>query len=258
MAPTYTEVKPMTSSGDLSAELRQRIYAGELAVGAKLPTNAELMATHGVSKATVTKAIAALADEGLVYSSKRAGTVVRTRVAVQIPLSRYGAVLAPGGALGPWETATAAQGLDGDMQLVSVERVQADADTAALLNLSNGDELVYRVRRALIRPADIVQLQHAWYPAALAESAGLDSTGKVVGGVYGALTAAGRRPAKATETVGVRMPTESEAAQLRIGGRVAVLTLTRLTLDASEQPLEVLRAVAPADRIQLSYDNLPL
>ncbi|MCY0954145.1 GntR family transcriptional regulator [Streptomyces sp. H27-S2] len=248
----------MTSSGDLSAKLRQRIHAGEFAVGAKLPTNAELMAAHGVSKGTVTKAIAALADEGLVYSSKRAGTVVRTRAAVQIPLSRYGSVLTPGGTQGPWETATAAQGLDGDMQLVSVERAEADVETATLLNLDEGDELVHRVRHALIRPADVVQLQHAWYPAALAETAGLDSTGKIIGGVYGALAAAGHRPASATETVGVRMPTESESAQLRIGGRVAVITLERLTLDATGQPLEVLRAVAPADRLQLTYDNLPL
>ncbi|MGW6865880.1 GntR family transcriptional regulator [Streptomyces sp. NPDC054901] len=248
----------MTSSGDLSADLRRRIHAGEFSVGGKLPTNAELMAAHGVSKATVTKAIAALADEGLVFSSKRAGTVVRSQTPVQIPLSRYGQVLAPGGTRGPWETATAAQGLDGHMELVSVEQVEADTETAALLNLSEGDALVYRVRHALIRPADVVQLQHAWYPATLAEQAGLDSTGKITGGVYGALTAAGHRPATASETVSARMPTEAEAAQLRIGGRVAVLALTRLTRDATGQPLEVLRAIAPADRLQLSYDDLPL
>ncbi|GLV88026.1 hypothetical protein Slala03_77150 [Streptomyces lavendulae subsp. lavendulae] len=248
----------MTSSGDLSADLRRRIRAGEFAVGAKLPTNAELMAAHGVSKATVTKAVAALADEGLVYSSKRAGTVVRSQTPVQIPLSRYGEVLAPGGSRGPWEIATATQGLDGHMELVSVERVRADSEIAGLLGLSEGTGLVYRVRHALIRPADIVQIQHAWYPATLAEEAGLDSTGKITGGVYGALTAAGHRPATATETVSARMPTEAEAAQLRIGGRVAVLTLSRLTRDTEGRPLELLRAVAPADRLHLSYDNLPL
>lgn len=248
----------MTSSGDISSDLRRRIRAGEWPVSGKIPTNADLMAAYGVSKATVTKAISTLADEGLLFSSKRAGTVVRSQTAVRIPLSRYGAVLAPGGTRGPWETATAAQGLDGHMELVSVERVQADAETATLLSLSEGDALVYRLRHALIRPADVVQVQHAWYPAALAERAGLDSTGKITGGVYGALAASGHRPASATETVGARMPTEDEAAQLRIGGRVAVLTLTRLTLDAAGKPLEVLRAVAPADRLHLSYDNLPL
>ncbi|MFI5867266.1 GntR family transcriptional regulator [Streptomyces sp. NPDC051546] len=248
----------MTSSGDISADLRQRIRAGEWSEGEKIPTNAELMDAYGVSKATVTKAVSTLADEGLLFSLKRAGTVVRSQAPVRIPLSRYGQVLSPGGARGPWETATAAQGLDGHMELVSVERVQADAETAALLDLPEGEVLVYRLRHALIRPADVVQLQHAWYPAALAEQAGLDGMEKIMGGVFGALTASGHRPASATETVSARMPTEDEAAQLRIGGRVAVLTLTRLTLDAAGKPLEVLRAVAPADRLHLSYDNLPL
>lgn len=248
----------MSSSGDLSAELRRRIAAGALAVGSKLPTNAQLMAEFDVSKATVTKAIAALADEGLVYSSKRAGTIVRGRTQIPLPLSRYGRVLAPGGTKGPWETATAAIGLDGRMQFVSVERVCADSELASLLDLAEGDELVYRVRQAVILPSDIVQLQHSWYPASVAEAAGLDQDGKVDGGIYGALVSAGHRPTIASETVSARMPTEEEAAQLRIGGRVWVIALERLTRDAEGRALEVMRAVAPADRLQLTYDNLPL
>ncbi|MFE0916050.1 MULTISPECIES: GntR family transcriptional regulator [unclassified Streptomyces] len=248
----------MTSSGDLSAELRRRIAAGEYAVGSRLPTNAQLMADHGVSKATVTKAIASLADEGLVYSSKRAGTIVRSTSSIALPLSRYGQVLAPGGTAGPWESATAAIGLDGRMRFVSVERVPADANLASLLGLNEGDELVYRVRQAIVLPDDVVQLQQAWYPSTIAEAAGLDQDGKVEGGIYGALAEAGHQPISASETVGARMPTEDEAAQLRIGGRVWVITVQRLTLDAQGRPLEVMRAVAPADRLELSYDNLPL
>ncbi|WP_331726160.1 GntR family transcriptional regulator [Streptomyces sp. NBC_01276] len=248
----------MTSSGDLSDELRRRIAAGEYAVGAKLPTNAQLVAEYGVSKATVTKAIGSLADEGLVFSSKRAGTIVRSTSSVALPLSRYGQVLAPGGPAGPWESATAALGLDGHMQFVSVERVHADAGLAGLLGLIEGDELVYRVRQAVILPSDVVQLQHAWYPAPIAEAAGLDRDGKVDGGVYGALTHAGHKPARASETVEARPPTEDEAAQLRIGGRVWVIALERLTHDTQGRALEVLRAVAPADRLKFTYDNLPL
>ncbi|MEU6299781.1 GntR family transcriptional regulator [Streptomyces erythrochromogenes] len=248
----------MTSSGDLSTELRRRIAVGEYAVGAKLPTNTQLMAEHGVSKATVTKAIASLADDGLVFSSKRAGTIVRSTSSIAVPLSRYGKVLTPGSPAGPWESTTAAVGLNGHMQFVSVERVPADAALAELLGLAEGDELVYRVRQAVILPSDIVQLQHAWYPAPIAEAAGLDRDGKVNGGIYGALTEAGHRPASASETVGARLPTEDEAAQLRIGGRVWVLTLERLTCDAQGRALEVLRAVAPADRLQFTYDDLPL
>lgn len=248
----------MTSSGNLAADLRRRIDAGEYPPGSRLPTNAELMAAHNVSKATVTKAISELADAGLVVTAKKGGTRVRHRSRIAIPLSRYRSVLAPGGTKGPWETATAAQGLDGHMELIAVERVPADASVAGLLGLAADNDVVYRLRHATIRPDDVVQLQHAWYPLALAEAAGLDSTGKIEGGIYGALTAAGHRPAMASETVAVRMPTEEEAATLRVGGRVSVLTVERVTRDEAGHPLEVLRAVAASDRLQLSYDGLPL
>lgn len=183
---------------------------------------------------------------------------MRNRTPVAIPLNRYNQVLAPGGSRGPWETATAAQGLDGFMRLIKVERVPADADVARLLELQPGDGLVYRLRQAIIRPDDVVQLQHAWYPEDLAEAAGIATTEKIIGGVYGALVAAGHEPATASEAVSARPPTEQEAADLRIGGRVAVITVERVTKDRAGRPIEVLRAIAPADRLKFVYDNLPL
>ncbi|MFG2299178.1 GntR family transcriptional regulator [Streptomyces sp. NPDC048603] len=243
---------------ELAEDLRRRIDAGEFTTTGKLPPIDDLMRHYSAARQTVRSAVGVLADDGLVVPVRRAGTLIRKRTQVRIPLSRYGQVLAPGGPRGPWEAATAAQGIDGDMRFIRVDRVQAPADLAALLHLQEGEELVYRLRHALIRPDDVVQVQHAWYPAALAEAAGLDGNGKITGGVYGALVAAGHRPTVANETVTARMPTEEEASQLRIGGRIWVLALERLTLDADGQPLEVLRAVAPADRLQLSYDNLAL
>ncbi|MFB9594060.1 GntR family transcriptional regulator [Streptomyces racemochromogenes] len=248
----------MPSYQDVAAELRRRIDAGVYAVGEKIPTNPALMQEFGVSKETISKATGLLADDGLVVASKRAGTVVRNRTAVRLPLSRYRSVLAPGSPKGPWESATAAAGLDGEMLLIQVEPVEAPADLAALLELRQGDPIVYRLRHAIIRPDDLVQIQMAWYPKDIAEAAGLHRTGKVQGGAYSALAAAGYRPATASETVEARTPTETEAAQLRIGGRVAVITVERVTRDAAGRPLEVLRAVAPADRLAMTYDDLPL
>ncbi|MFH9959719.1 GntR family transcriptional regulator [Streptomyces roseolus] len=243
---------------ELAAELRRRIDSGEFEVGSTLPRILDLMEEYGLAKQTVRDAVGVLADEGLVVTSKRAGTIVRNRTAVTIPLTRYAQVLAPGGSRGPWETATAAQGLDGHMQLIKVERVPADSDVAALLELQPGDGLVYRLRHAMIRPDDVVQVQHAWYPQDLAEAAGIATTDKIAGGVYGALVAAGHAPATASETVGARPPTEQEATDLRIGGRISVITVERVTRDQAGRPLEVLRAVAPADRMRLAYDDLPL
>ncbi|MDT3396814.1 GntR family transcriptional regulator [Streptomyces sp. B1866] len=243
---------------ELAADLRRRINEGEFAVGDTLPKITDLMSEYGLARQTVRDAIALLTDEGLVVSIRKRGTLIRGRTPVRIPLSRYQRVLAPGGTRGPWETATAEQGLDGHMTLVKVEHVAADDTMAALLELAPGDRLVHRVRHAAIRPDDIVQLQLAWYPAALAEAAGLATAEKIEGGIYGALAAAGRRPATVSETVRARLPLDTEATQLRIGGRIWVLAIERVTRDAEGRPLEALRVVAPADRVELAYDDLPL
>jgi GntR family transcriptional regulator len=248
----------MNGYRELADELRRRINAGEFPVGGTLPKITDLMQEYGLAKQTVRDAVGVLMDEGLVVTVRKAGTMVRYRTPVRIPLSRYRRILAPGGTKGPWEAATADQGLDGFMELIRVERVQADPVLAELLERESGDELVHRLRHAIIRPDDVVQLQHAWYPAALAETAGIATTDKVEGGIYGALAAAGHRPATASETVSARMPTETEASALKIGGKVAVLTVERVTKDEARRPLEVLRAVAPSDRLRLTYDDLPL
>ena len=60
---------------------RGRILAGELAPGARLPTEQEIMAAFGCSRMTVSKALSALAEAGLIERRKRAGTfVARPRV----------------------------------------------------------------------------------------------------------------------------------------------------------------------------------
>ncbi|MFC9916345.1 GntR family transcriptional regulator [Streptomyces sp. NPDC127197] len=248
----------MNGYRELASELQRRIDSGEIPVGGTLPKITDLMETYGLARQTVRDAIKVLEDDGLVVAVRKRGTVVRHRTPVRIPLSRYRIVMAPGGTKGPWETATAAQGLDGYMKLIKVDVVQADDDIARLLGLQAGDDLIRRLRQAIIRPDDVVQVQSAWYPRALAEAAGIATTSKIEGGVYGALTAAGHPPSTASERVQARIPTDEERAQLRIGGRVSVITVERVTRDQAGRPLEVLRVVGPSDRLDFTYDDLPL
>ncbi|SFC23097.1 GntR family transcriptional regulator [Streptomyces aidingensis] len=242
---------------ELADELEQRINAGEFRQGGTLPRISELEERYGLARQTVRDAIAVLADKGLVYTRRKAGTIVRHRTPVLIPLSRYGRVLSPGGTKGPWETATAAQGLDGSVELVDVRHETAEGAPSGVRDLGSED-VVRRTRHALIRPDDVVQIQHAWYARDLAESAGLAGRRKIDGGVYAALSAAGHVPATASETVSARMPTEQEAGRLGVGGKIPVLCIERLTKDSAGRPLEFLRVVTPADRVRLVYGNLPL
>ena len=59
--------------------LKARIAAGELAPGAKLPTEMELVRDFGISRTVVREAIAALAGDGLVQARQGAGVFVLGR-----------------------------------------------------------------------------------------------------------------------------------------------------------------------------------
>lgn len=241
---------------DLAEELRGKIERGELLPGAHLPSTEELMAQTRYSKHTVRAAVQVLVDEGLVIARRRYGTVVRDRRKVRIPLKRYQRSLETRGARGPFEAACDEQGLNGQMGKVKVERVR-DPEVATLLGLPSEDDLVCRRREALI-DGQTVQFQFAWYPLDVAEAANLEQEGKIEGGIYQRLIESGIPAVEADERVIARAPTKEEAADLGTGTGIPVITIERISKDSAGRPLEFLRVVAAADRLELSYDALPL
>ncbi len=64
----------------IAADLRRRITTGELAPGARVPSNRRLAQDWGVALATATKALTVLRSEGLVEARPRVGTVVAAAV----------------------------------------------------------------------------------------------------------------------------------------------------------------------------------
>lgn len=239
---------------DIAADLRRSIERGDLEPGATLPTIAQLAEQYGVAKGTANTAITTLANEGLVSAGRGRGATVRDRRPVRIPLSRYRSVMRPGDR-GPWEIATAGQGLPGRMVLVGTARVDADTDQAATFGLPTGTPLVYRRRHAMIND-DVVQIQQAWYPADLVAGTPLAEPGKVTGGAYAALVAAGHAPHRANEHVTATPPTHDEAAQLRTGIGLPVLRIKRITRDRDGLVLELALITTPIDRAELIYDDL--
>ncbi|WP_173668423.1 GntR family transcriptional regulator [Thermobifida fusca] len=237
--------------------LRAAILRGDYAPGETIPSQAELCETYRVSRWTIRQAVAVLEREGLVTPVRKRGTVVRNRHPVRLPLSRYSAALSPGGRLGPWETACERQGIDGRAEVVGVRRLAAPADIAALLEVEEGTTVVYRRRHMWARDR-VAQVQEAWMPHDLVAGTPLARARKIVGGVYAMLAQLGHPPATVTETVRARLPTAEEARVLGLGVGTPVLALERVTRDHQGVALEVLRAAADADRVELLYDNLPL
>ncbi len=77
---------------DIRDRVRDRIRAREWAPGALIPGEEALAAEYGVARATVTRAVQALAEQGLVERRKRAGTRVAElparRARLEIPVIR--------------------------------------------------------------------------------------------------------------------------------------------------------------------------
>lgn len=72
----------------LAAVLREQITSGDLAPGAKLPSEKALQQTYGLARGTVRQAVAILRAEGLVETRHPVGTFVReeldrTNVSIQ-------------------------------------------------------------------------------------------------------------------------------------------------------------------------------
>lgn len=68
--------KHRSMAEELVAELSRRIYDGELANSAKLPTESQVMQEHGVSRTVVREAISRLQAAGLVETRHGIGTFV--------------------------------------------------------------------------------------------------------------------------------------------------------------------------------------
>lgn len=250
--------KRLENFHQLADELRRLIKNGIYGPGDALPKVEDLQQQYGLSRRPVRAAIKALVDEGLLNPGHgRRPTTVRDYDRVRIPFSRYSRAMAPGGDKGPWETALKQQGLNGEMKTVLVESRPVGGETAELLEVTPGAEVVYRLRHALL-DGEVQQVQQAWYPMDVARRADLDRKTKITGGVYRELKASGYELATATEVLRGRMPTREEAKLLRTGTGVPLLTVERVTRDSEGQVLELLRVTAPADRIEFVYNDLPL
>lgn len=132
------------------AQLRERIIT--LCVpGEAIPSERDLMATHGVSRATVRRAIDGLVADGLLQRTQGLGTfAVRPRVETTLHLASFSKDMRR-------------RGLTPSTRLVSIGLRRPPAEVADALQLGNEDEAWQVVR---IRLADGVPIAHedGWYP----------------------------------------------------------------------------------------------
>ena len=203
---------------DVLAEMAVR----ELGPDAAIPSERELMATFGVSRATVRKAIERLVVDGLLHRIHGKGTfVARPRLESRLHLASFSQDMRR-------------RGLTPSTRSLGIERERPPADIAAALELGRSGE-AWRIERVRLADGQPIALEQGWYPEAPLPA--LDHE-DLSGSLYEAFAARGH-------TI--------DAAEQTLWGEAADATLARRLDCPVHTPLLVFRRVSSAAGIPLEY-----
>ncbi len=138
-------------------QLRQALLTAiddELSPGAMIPSERDLMAQHGVSRATVRAAIAGLVSDGRLAKVPGKGTVVtRPRVESQLHLASFTQDMRR-------------RGHRPTTRLLSCDSEPADETVAKNLDLAPASS-VWKIERLRLADGEPMAFETSWYPEAL-------------------------------------------------------------------------------------------
>lgn len=217
----------------LAEALRTSIARGDYKPGDRLPSEAQLCSTHGVSRGTVVRAIEQLVVEGVVHRRQGAGSFV-ARPSLH---RRAGNLLS-------FSESAANEGHRSSQTLLSVgeatgEQVrefQCDGPAIFLERLRHIDGLPCAVHRSII-PMHVASHIEALNGADASTLESGDFS------LYGALDAAGFTVREAHERVTTRLASREECAQLNIDEPAPVMVVFRRSHDGSGRLVEAVEAV---------------
>jgi GntR family transcriptional regulator, phosphonate transport system regulatory protein len=131
----------------IADEFEQAISTGTFRAGERLPAETEIAGQFGVNRHTVRRALAALAERGLIRAERGSGTFVE-----------MGRLAYPIGARTRFSEIVGTAGHEAGGRLLGSERVPAARDIAEALDLAPGTEVI---RLDILRSADRTPICHA-------------------------------------------------------------------------------------------------
>jgi len=235
----------------IAAELRARITGGDLAPGAKLPSESQLMQHYGVSRTVAKWAVALLKGQGLVEGRRGSGVYVR-RVGRLVRESHGRSLRTGAGPTSPFARDAARAGRRAHWEHES-RHATADARIAARLAVEPGTPVMHTGYRFLADDEPI-QLSESWEPLSITGGTPVEwpERGTAVG-VVARMDAIGVRIDEFVERVTARpaFPTELTALALPRGG--AYVLVVERTYYVAGSPVETADIVFPGDRYELVY-----
>ncbi|WP_413992619.1 phosphonate metabolism transcriptional regulator PhnF [Labrys okinawensis] len=234
-----------TSRGDGIAAWRKiadlleaEIAGGLLVPGSQLPTEAVLAARFTVNRHTVRRALAELADKGLVRTAQGRGTFVEAaRLAYPI------------GTRTRFSQNIAQEGREPGGVILDAAEIEADARIAGLLAIPPGS-LVLRLHTARLADGVPIAIGHSCIP--LPRFAGFEAAYRRFGAVTPSFAACGVDDYKRRETrVSARFASPEEAAGLDIAPGRPVMVVDSVNVDLGGVPIQATKGVFAADRAEI-------
>lgn len=227
----------------ISEELRREILDGHRPACSRLPAEADLAQRFGVHRNTVRRAIAVLADDGLVTSRRGSGTYVTEQ---RVVVHRIGTRTRLSRSLG--SAGSRARG-----ELLTSEVATPPVDIATRLGLDDRPALhLETIRR--VDGSPVATATH-WIEAT--RTADLPEHFRASGSITESLRACGIEDYVRTSTVvGARIATSTEAARLEVPGGSVLLVVRALDSLPDGTPLQVVVTLFRADRIELDVEHV--
>jgi GntR family transcriptional regulator len=221
--------------------LRDRILSGAVAFGAKLPTENELAAVHGVSRVTVRRALGELGRERLIERRRSAGTRVIYRPAPAPVTADISGMLA----------GLADMGRRTAVRLLSFDYVPAEGAPAQALGVPASQMLLRSVR---VRSVDGEPF--SYLTTFVPERVSLTFTRQELASrpLLDLIERAGVKVEHARQRISARLATSDVAAALDVRTGAPLIELTRVVYDQSGHGVEHLHALYRPDRYAFEID----
>ncbi len=127
------QLRSLSLSDQVLEILTKRIGGGVYTPDTQLPTEHDLAAEFGVSRATIRSAIGVLAARGMVVRRQGVGTFVSRLCIVRNPLNEFV----------PFLDLIASYGLAADCEQISAAEIEASAELAERLDVAPGSKALY-------------------------------------------------------------------------------------------------------------------
>lgn len=227
---------PVPMYYQIMEEIRNKIYAGEYAVGAALPSERELSDMYQVSRNTLRQAIMELANEGILVRRQGIGTFVAPPKLEHV-LNR----------LTSFSEDMDQRNMHAGGQTISFEEREPTLVEASTLHLSGQDRVIECVR---LRSADDVPmaLETTVLAAALCPGLRVEDLGNH-SSLYALLAERWNvRMDRASQSVEPTLATPYEAELLDVQPETPMLLMRRVAWDQLGRPVEYTKSIYRGDR----------